>query len=151
MAYKYGVDNRRSNKSKKFNILIVDDDKISAELFQDFLALRGHNVSSANEGVKCISQCLKNNYDIIFLDYHIGDINGVELADCLKSALNVKSKIYAYTGDDSPDSMKKFREIGMNGVVIKPLTLAGMDNIMSNMENEGKNTTNKQTSNIIYF
>jgi len=146
MAYKYGVDNCYYKKSKKLDILIVDDDELSAELFKEYLSIRGHNVLSLNEGVKCISQCMKNKFDIIFLDYHIGDIDGVELADCLKDVLKTQSKIYAYTGDDKPESIKKFKDIGMNGVLIKPIDLNKINNIIIDIENE-----NIKTKNIILF
>jgi CheY-like chemotaxis protein len=149
MAYKYGVDSLYMNKSKGLNILIVDDDEMSSELFKEYLSLRGHNVLSLNEGIKCISQCMKNKYDIIFLDYHIGDIDGVELADCLKDVLKTESKIYAYTGDNSPTAIKKFKEIGMNGVLIKPLNLKKINNIIIDIENE--NITNKKVSSDVIF
>ena len=136
MAYKYGVDSCYLNKSRGLDILIVDDDVMSSELFKEYLSLRGHNVMSLNEGVKCISECMRNKFDIIFLDYHIGDIDGVELADCLKDVLKSKSKIYAYTGDNSPDSIKKFKEIGMKGVLIKPINLNKINNIIIDIENE---------------
>lgn len=136
MSYKYGVDNCYYKKNKKLDILIVDDDEISSELFKEYLSLCGHNVYSLNEGVKCIACCIKKNFDIIFLDYHIGDINGVELADCLKDVLKIKSKIYAYTGDNNPESIEKFKNIGMNGVIIKPINLNKINNIIIDIENE---------------
>jgi len=148
MAYKYGVDNCYYKKSKRLDILIVDDDVFSAELFKEYLSIMGHNVLSLNEGVKCISYCMKNKFDIIFLDYHIGDIDGVELADCLKDVLKIKSKIYAYTGDNKPESIKKFKDIGMDGVLIKPIDLNKINNII--IENENKNT-HIQNKNIILF
>lgn len=150
MAYKYGVDSCYLNKNKSLDILIVDDDEMSAGLFKEYLSLRGHNVLSLNEGVKCISECMRNKFDIIFLDYHIGDIDGVELADCLKDVLKSKSKIYAYTGDNSPDSIKKFKEIGMKGVLIKPINLNKINNIIIDIENE--NIKNKKmSSDVIFF
>lgn len=148
MTSKYSVDNLYINKSKRLNILIVDDNEMCSELFKEYLSLRGHNVISLNEGVKCISECMKNKYDIIFLDYHIGDIDGIELADCLKDVLKTKSKIYAYTGDNSPNAIKKFKEIGMNGVLLKPLNLKKINNIIIDIENQNQmNTINKNTIN----
>ena len=151
MSYKYSLDNLYLNRNKGLNILIVDDDEVSAELFKDYLSLRGHNVTSLNEGVKCISQCIKNVYDIIFLDYHIGDIDGVELADCLKDVLKSESKIFAYTGDSSPNAIKKFKDIGMNGVLIKPLNLNKINNIIIDIENENIKKNKKDTHDVIFF
>lgn len=149
MEYKYSIDNCYYKNKKKINVLIVDDDELSTELFKEYLLICGHNVLSLNEGVKCISSCMKNNFDIIFLDYHIGDIDGIELADCLKDVLKTKSKIYAYTGDNNPESIKKFKDIGINGVLIKPIDLNKINNIIINFENN-KNTY-IHNNNIIIF
>ena len=59
----YGYNLTRKNK---LNILVVDDDETSLDLFKDILQFRGHNVTAVNEGVRCISNLQKNNYDVIF-------------------------------------------------------------------------------------
>jgi PleD family two-component response regulator len=149
MDYKYNLEHSYINNKKKLDILIVDDDTNSSELFKELLSLRGHNVSSLDEGVKCISKCMKNKYDIIFLDYHIGDIDGVELADCLKDVLKTESLIYAYTGDNNPNSIQKFKDVGMNGVFFKPINMNIINNFISTLETNKK--INKQTNSVIYF
>ena len=160
MAYNYCVEHSYIKK-QKLNILIVDDDTSSSDLFKEILELRGHNVTTLDEGVKCISKCLNSNFDIIFLDYHIGDIDGVELADCLKDVLHTKSIIFAYTGDNSKDAIDKFKNIGMKGAIIKPIEISVIDNIINqfemNVESNEKiiNLTNKKLksnlNSIIYF
>lgn len=140
MAYNYCVEHSYIKK-QKLNILIVDDDTSSSDLFKEILELRGHNVTTLDEGVKCISKCLNSNFDIIFLDYHIGDIDGVELTDCLKDVLKIKSSIYAYTGDNNQKTIDKFKNIGMHGVLIKPININNINNILINLE------TNKNNNN----
>jgi len=142
MAYNYCVEHSYIKK-QKLNILIVDDDINSSDLFKEILELRGHNVTTLDEGVKCISKCLNSNYDIIFLDYHIGDIDGVELADCLKDVLKIKSCIYAYTGDNNQKTIDKFKNIGMNGVLIKPININNINNILIDLETK-KNILNTE-------
>lgn len=149
MDYKYNLEQSYVNNKKKLDILIVDDDTNSSELFKELLSLRGHNVSSIDEGVKCISKCMKSKYDIIFLDYHIGDIDGVELADCLKDVLKSEALIYAYTGDNSPEAIKKFREIGMNGAIIKPINIKTINNILIDIEQQ--NISVKKNNNYVYY
>jgi CheY-like chemotaxis protein len=151
MDYKYNLENSYINTKKKLSILIVDDDITSAELFKEYLSMRGHEVVSINEGVQCISKCMNNTYDIIFLDYHIGDIDGVELADCLKDVLKTESLIYAYTGDNSPGAIKKFKDIGMNGAIIKPLNFKTLNNILADIEQNNKINIKKTNNKSVYF
>jgi len=110
--------------------------------------MRGHNVITLDEGVKCISKCLYDTFDIIFVDYHIGDIDGVELTDCLKDVVKTKSLIYAYTGDNSNQSIQLFKNVGMNGVFIKPININIINKFMSELENKNNNIDTKE---FIYF
>lgn len=141
MYNNYNLNYSYSHK-KKLNILIVDDDTKSSELFKEILELNGYNVNTLDEGMKCISRCMKDKYDIIFLDYHIGDIDGADLADCLKDVLKTKSLIYAYTGDSNPDIIKKCQDIGMNGALIKPININLINNIMKTIEQNVENNNN---------
>jgi CheY-like chemotaxis protein len=136
----YGYNLTRKNK---LNILVVDDDETSLELFKEILEFRGHNVTTVNEGVRCISNLQNHYYDIIFLDYHIGDIDGVDLADCIKDVFKHKSLIFAYTGDSSSNALNRFKIIGMNGALIKPLNLNLIDSIMNTIEKNNTNVENK--------
>jgi PleD family two-component response regulator len=148
MSHNYCVD-YSYNKKSRLNILIVDDDTNSLDLFKEILELHGHIVTTLDEGVKCISKCIDNKFDIIFLDYHIGDIDGVELADCLKDVLKTESLIFAYTGDQNPNSIQKFKDVGMNGVFFKPINMNIINNFISTLETNKK--INKQTNSVIYF
>lgn len=142
-------------RKNKLNILVVDDDITSLELFKEILEFRGHNVTAVNEGVRCISNLQNNYYDIIFLDYHIGDIDGVDLADCIKDVFKHKSLIFAYTGDSSSSALDRFKIIGMNGALIKPLNIELIDSIMSTIEKNDINIENKlktiNDSSVIIF
>ena len=73
--------NEFSNKEKykTLSILIVDDDELSSSYFKKILELRGHIVTTLNEGIRCVSKINQNKYDLIFMDYHIDDINGDEV------------------------------------------------------------------------
>ena len=129
---------RDYNKKLKLNILIVDDDTNASELFKEILEMRGHNVVTLNEGVRCIANMhhRPNLYDIIFLDYHIGDIDGVDLTDFIKDIFKSEALIFAYTGDNSTSAVKKFKQTGMNGALIKPIDCRLINKIMNIIESE---------------
>lgn len=122
------------NKKKKFKILIVDDEIDSSMLFKEILDLRGHDVTLINEGIQCINKCKNNEYDIIFLDYHIPGINGVEIADLIKDLFKTNSLIFAYTGDSTTESLNKFKNIGMTAALIKPVDIDLINLIMNSFE-----------------
>ena len=146
--YRYKTSNTY-NKRIKLNILIVDDDENASELFKEILELRGHNVVTLNEGVRCISNIQTQKYDLIFLDYHIGDIDGVDLADFIKDIFKSNALIFAYTGDNSSTAVTKFKETGMNGALIKPIDCDLIDKIMNLIETSNKINTDLINQEII--
>ena len=116
-------------KSKKLDILIVDDDYDTRNSLKDLIEMRNHNVSDLEEGMRCVSRCNKKKYDIIFMDYHmndlksdIGEVNGLDVVKIMKECCNNDAPIFAYTGDNSSDAIKKFKESDLTGVLIKPVS-----------------------------
>jgi len=126
---------------KQFKILIVDDDVNVAETFGEVLKNRGHNVTIANEGMECIRKCQNNYYDIIFMDFHLMDdklnydeTNGAEITDLLKKVCSINCIIFAITGDDSSFAINKFKQVGMDGVLIKPFCIDIVNKLMNSLE-----------------
>lgn len=122
------------NKKRSFDILIVDDDKETSEMFKDILEMRGHTVTTIYEGVKCISTCKSKTYDIIFMDYHIEDIDGVQVTDFIRDIYKTNSIIFAYTGDSTYNAIEEFKKTGMVGALVKPVDPELINNIMRTIE-----------------
>lgn len=132
----YKKVNLIENRKKIFNILIVDDDENIANNLKILLNSRGHNVTAVYDGIKCISRCndTETHYDIVFLDYHMHDIDGLQVADIVRCDKK-KTIIFAYTGDSSEKALENFKNVGMNGVIIKPIIVSSIDMLMNKLEN----------------
>jgi CheY-like chemotaxis protein len=125
---------KKYTEKQQFKILIVDDDIDLAASLSEILQERGHNVTITNEGISCISKCQNSNYDIIFMDYHLADINGIDTTDLIKNSCSVKSLIFAFTGDDSIAALSNFKNIGMDGAIIKPIDIDIINKLMNSLE-----------------
>ena len=132
---------KQGTNKHQFKILVVDDDMSVAETFGDVLQYRGHTVSIVNGAIECINKCQNNRYDIIFMDFHLKDdttiydeTNGAEIIDLLKTVCSVDSVVFAITGDDSKDAIQKFKNVGMDGALIKPLDIDIINKLMNCLE-----------------
>ena len=147
------------DRKKTLDILIVDDDKSALKYFEKILQLRGHNVTIIDEGIRCVSKCLDNHYDIIFMDYHIDDITGDELTSIIKDDYSNNSKVFAYTGDKSKNAIESFKHSGMIGAMIKPVNIELFGEIMYILEKDCveldverlKRIARKSGGNVIVF
>lgn len=138
-----------SVKRKNFNILIIDDgedhDNITnmSHSLKSYLELRGHRVHSMDEGIRSLYNIVKNDYDIIFVDYHLKNdsIDGAELTECIKKIKD--NIIFAYTQDTSNSILNKFKKNGSNGIVYKPIKVNILDKLMNILEMKHRDTINK--------
>lgn len=132
MAYKYSHGNV---ERKIFNILIADDDIDVATGLGDYLKLRGHNITIVDDGIRCVSHCKDSSriYDIVFLDYHMQDLDGTQVAEIVKESKS-NTLIFAYTGDNSESAISEFKNVGMSGVIIKPTDTKGIDALLTSLE-----------------
>lgn len=68
----------------KGNILVIDDDPTSLHLIADILEPNGYDLSFGVKGEDATKQATANT-DLILLDYHLPDANGIEVCKLLKS------------------------------------------------------------------
>jgi len=121
-------------KKKNLNILIVDDDEECGECLKIILENDDHNVTIADEGAKCISLCQQNIFDVVFMDYHLEGIDGAHITQILKENISNHSMILAYTGDDSKLALNNFKNVGMDGVMIKPINAEHVSKLVKYIE-----------------
>ncbi len=71
-------------------VMIVDDDRTTVKLLQTLLELDGFEISSAGRGMDVIPLALRNRPDVILMDYHLTDIDGVEVLKQLRANPELK-------------------------------------------------------------
>jgi DNA-binding NtrC family response regulator len=81
-------------------IFIVDDDIFCLTLYEQFLRNLGYtNVTPYNCGDECLSK-LKDQPDLVFLDYNMEGMNGVEVLKRIK-AFNPSISVYIISGQEN--------------------------------------------------
>jgi len=155
----YIAKERSLLKRKTFSILIVDDDLDVANNLKSLLELRGHNVTVVDDGLRCITHCKdkEKHYDIVFMDYHMEGLDGAQVTEIVKNDKK-KTLIFAYTGDDSQKAINDFKQVGMDGAIIKPIDIRSIELLMSKLELSSildtaiiKNITKKSLRSILIF
>jgi len=73
------------------HILVVDDDPLISELVVDMLAMEGHEVDTASNGVEALGKLQNQRYDLIVTDLHMPKLDG---SGFYRELLNTDAKIY---------------------------------------------------------
>lgn len=116
------------------NILAVDDEYFALELMKRAL----EEVAGASTVYLCrdvqsaLDIARKNKIDVAFLDIHMPEMNGIELATALKR-LNPKVNIVFATGFS--EHMKEGIDLRISGYVLKPVTPEAIRTELENLRN----------------
>ncbi len=71
--------------SGRWKILVVDDEKIVRESLVDWFKMSGYDVEGAAGGRTALDMLAIKDYDFIFLDIKMPDVNGLEVLDNIRT------------------------------------------------------------------
>lgn len=117
-------------KNKK-KILIVDDNKINIKIAEKLLTHHDYiETDSALSGKEAIEKVKNTNYDLIFMDIMMPEMDGVETLHRLR-AMNFKNPIITLTADALDGSREKYLSEGFDEYLSKPVSTSDMDAIIN--------------------
>lgn len=139
---------------KGMRTLVVDDNTTFCEVLKNYLQEFTFNVDVAHSGSNALemintsSQSENGMYEIIFMDWQMPGMDGIETAKQIQqnSALAKIPKIIMVTGHGREDVMQMADEINLNGFLLKPVTHSVL--LDSVMEAFGKAVTGKSKTRI---
>ena len=105
---------------KKLNILIIDDNIIACDILKKMLNSFGFDVDIANSGYDGLEAIEKNNYDIVFLDYKMPNMNGIETYKKIKSLPKSTPKTIMITAHVKNELLDTIEELGIDSYLVKP-------------------------------
>ncbi|HEU4621208.1 MAG TPA: response regulator [Burkholderiaceae bacterium] len=73
------------NATRPVRVLLVDDDPVCTDAVSTLLDLFGYEVYVAHDGAEGLRVARQCHPDCALLDLRMGDINGIELAQCLRA------------------------------------------------------------------
>lgn len=82
---------------------------------------------SAREAIRCAEE---QDFDLIFTDIGMPNMNGVELAAYLRQKLSIVSPIIAITGHATREDNALYKEAGINYFIEKPFTPEIFKNVL---------------------
>ena len=123
------------DKSKKLNVLVVEDSITNMEVLCDMLEGMGHTVSRAMNGLESLDQAKNQIFDIIFMDINMPIMGGIEAAEKIRSGggLNSKTYIAGLTAHGSDEFGVEAEQAGMDCYFTKPIRLNTLREIISDV------------------
>lgn len=103
--------------------LVVDDSLIDRSIISDFLSKIEISVDFANDGEEAVNKVAKVNYDIVFIDQQMPNMNGSEAIQMIRKIPDCKAvPIISVTSDSSDYTRCLLMYEGTNDCLIKPVS-----------------------------
>ncbi|KAL7185014.1 hypothetical protein ACSBR2_027037 [Camellia fascicularis] len=114
---------------KGLKVIFADDDDVNRTVTKKMLEKLGFQVSAVSSGSECLSAIgpTGNSFQVVILDIHMPEMDGFEVAMRIrKFRRNNRPLIVALTASAEEYVWERCLQMGMNGVIRKPVLLSGM-------------------------
>jgi CheY-like chemotaxis protein len=123
---------RESEKVFSLKILVADDDALGRRLMHLILTKEGHRVELAANGLEALEAVKRNQFDIVFMDLHMPDMDGMEASRQIRAWEKGGSHtfIVALTASYLPEIGESLFDAGMDNYISKPLDVAQVQRLL---------------------
>ena len=113
-------------------VLLVEDDKHTGILLQDYLQTIGYQVELISEGQDFLERVRIYQPNLILLDIQLKDSSGFDLLASLRktSDLQGKTVVVMTPSKDNNSDHSKFIQAGANDFVSKPISIVKLESIL---------------------
>ena len=134
-------------------VLLAEDNVINQEVAKAILIQQHCNVYVVANGLEAVEAVKKQDFDMIFMDCHMPELNGydatLKIRDIEKRKGKSRIPIIAFTADVMQSTRERCLLVGMDDVLTKPLVLSRLKSILdtwlTNQESSDSEASEVQT------
>ncbi len=114
-------------------ILVADDNSVNRRVFKNLLKETGMTIDEAEGGFECIAKAAENAYDMIFLDYMMPDLDGIQTLEKIREedGINHGTPIIVLTANTTSFTREKLEKCGFEGILSKPVIYRELEGVIA--------------------
>jgi CheY-like chemotaxis protein len=125
-------DGARAQALSKCRILVVDDNKDSADSLGMLLRLKGNEIRTAHDGLEAVEVAEMFRPEFVLLDIGLPKLNGYDVARRIRQQPWGRDVILiALTGWGKAEDRRLSQEAGFNFHIVKPVDLAALEDLLA--------------------
>ncbi|MFY3744787.1 ATP-binding protein [Anaeromyxobacter sp. Red801] len=118
-------------------VLVVEDNRDSAETLRDLLELAGHHADIALDARQALERCRTARPDAIVCDLGLPDMDGYELARTLRADPELASVLLvALSGYALPDDLARSAQAGFDAHLAKPARFEAIEALLAGVRRQ---------------
>ncbi|MBY4672341.1 response regulator [Burkholderia multivorans] len=115
-------------------VLVTEDNEVNQRLVEEQLSLLGCTVQIATDGVDALQRLSDEAFDVVLTDLNMPRMDGYVLAQIMRERWP-QTPVVAMTADASIDERRRCTALGVRAVASKPLSLAGLVHVLTEVTN----------------
>lgn len=109
------------------NVMFVDDDVDSLQLFKKCVEIFGHQAVTACCPEEALDHSQKQDLDVVFVDLHLANASGLEVVGALRSQVKTAEiPVYVLSADSEYELSETVANSGANAYLQKPVHLQNL-------------------------
>jgi signal transduction histidine kinase/DNA-binding NarL/FixJ family response regulator len=110
------------------HVLVAEDNAVNQLLVRRMLERMGCRVEVVNDGREAVAAVRRETYDVILMDQHMPDLDGIEATREIRAseADGRRIPIIALTASALPEDRERCREAGMDDFLAKPFNSSSL-------------------------
>ncbi|KJD36246.1 hypothetical protein PW52_06525 [Tamlana sedimentorum] len=124
----------------KIKVLVAEDNRMNQKVIQFLLEKHGAQCTFAKNGLEAIDLYKVLNFDIIFMDIYMPDMDGYEATKQIKATkkyINNNTPIIAVSASAFDEDIIKAKEAGINEFLAKPIDVEKLKSLLREYSGEG--------------
>ena len=108
-------------------VVVVEDNERNMKLFREVLNASGYRTLEAETGKRAVALATEHRPDLVLMDIHLPDIDGVEALRMLRADERTASvPVLALTAQAMEGDRERFLAAGFDGYLSKPVNIADL-------------------------
>lgn len=141
-----GSLNERNLSMQGHHVLVVDDNFINIKVIKANLEQYDFTVDTAVNGPDAIFMCKENQYDIVFMDQMMPQMDGIEAMKHIRAlsdyyAIGGSGKIVALTANAIHGVREQLLNLGFDDYLVKPIDFSELERVLTTYINTSVSDT----------
>lgn len=124
---------QRKFSAPEAKILVVDDNATNLLVAKRLISIYSIQTDTAESGIQALRMVQQKEYDIVFMDHMMPELDGIETTQAIRSLGGKYSKltIVALTANVISGAAELFRESGLDDFIGKPIEMSELNRILT--------------------
>lgn len=121
-----------TSEQSSLKILLAEDNRVNQKVATKVLQRLGYRADIANNGLEAIAALEKQAYDVILMDLHMPEMDGIEATKVIRDRYSEKyrPRIIAMTADVTQEIRDECSRVGMDAYISKPVKSSTLADVL---------------------